>query len=1400
MSEVKQLLKEAKNDISREDYDDAIKTSKKILKIDPKNYFANVFLGKAYSCVEKSLDKSISSYQNAIDIDPNNQLAWKGLFIVFKIPNCIPEIFSFDKYFDICGKYSEILLQQQLPLVDLIHDIRMVRKEKPKCKESFLRHMTPGTLMGERLGRHFIKPQEALTELVKIIETKEKDEIAQLVSRERLKLSVSDPLYQTKINRISWGILEESELDEFYSQLVNITNNDDERTKIEEKWLEYRITVLNSMPTDIKIHFFKKVNVMVSDMVLVNHNSLLPWKYYFEWQDYLHLDDIDVSLIMKFFKKFPNEPLAMILYSWASSNFTKYNVQEYLDSSKETPNKEQTDVSKTVSKEEEEEEAELQDLMETEDITAAVAEADIMNALITSISEAQNSILAHRIISQYFILTNEYDTALPYIKNGILLVSQSIRDFGASLANSKLEFTLDLGTAYTYVDSPKYHNAALALFDKILAGEPDNIRVKLGKGIIYMERENWKDANKLLTDVSENFKDDMKIQSELAWSEANLGNLDYALELFNKVLEHVKGTSFEEVEIRLLTLWRQAKTNIFKQNIFDNKEDISLVTIAFKILIGIIKLSDTYSSAYSLLGQIYSIYYNDKVRALKCYSKAFELNAGDVEAAKYIAETYANVSNWDVAASVSERLVKSEKAKKELKRENWPYRTIGISHLEKQRDADSIEWFQSALRIDDQDIESWVGLGQAYFGCGRVEASVKVFQKALDLEPEHIFASYFKALALSELGEFMESIELLESITLLEKNNEAFLVSFADVSIRYAYDLYSQGFLIKSVKTSESVILIIENLVKNIGCTSQNLWIILIKALQLYILVASQIDSVPLENCISIFSSVKYNMIPDLDEIDNVTLDHLMLDEEMDNKTIVCILLILASKFAISTNINANTSATVKASLWHNIGTVELIAYSSLKSLKYRECAIISFKNSIKFQSNSAGTWIGLGIAIMDINFRVAQHCFIKATALQPKDTESWFNLAMLGLQNNDYEFSKSVLERTQSIAPHLSNTWFGLALVDELQGNLEESSKFFAHAFVLSKGRSKDTQLMYAKNVLEKYIGNTDTESDLGVIEELSAASYGLSQYFKKVSDDPFALECYLLALERIHMYPLASEYADKLSDMLETRFSKTQNEAELINYAYLKTQIARIQLGAGKYKEAIESVELSQGLLQDQTTETSIKHIISNHICLGLANFFLDNFDATLNSFQELLKISKDSQDIVILISKILYDVGTPDTKDIAIEELTEYLTNSNSNISVLLTLASILILEDDKESLKTILHELTSLKLNDLISDRERNATYLIEKIRNKISPKTNNLQNWQRTAMFFPNDFRAWNSIDKKISERLASNGQNKVSANDLSESLLQVKNLRNIQRSLFLTPWKTSSLNALNDCF
>ena len=1426
MSDIKQLLKEAKGELANEEYEDAIALSLQVLELDPENYFANVFLGKAYSCESllKDLGKAARCYIAAALSQPQVMLAWKGLFMLLGShgQQILPAEIEYKELFQVCNVYMSALQAQELPQVDLINylkELKSQHKTESAFLEPFYEVFSPGNEEFESLGKHLTTPTESLSGLMRIVKRRETAKISEIVSHNRMKLSSNDPNYQSKINALAWEIYEKSKLDDYFNRLVNVTDDDKERASLENEWLEYRIKVLKATPAEDKPRFFETVKTMVEDMVLVDHDSLVAWKSYFDWQDYESLDDMDPKVVLRFFSKYPNEPLAIILYAWINSRFSTYNVAELekemeKENGTAAPETQTNDNDNGNDDEDDDEAAEVTSLMEAdEEMSGALKEEDILSSIIENIDKIKNSTTAYRILSHYYMLNREYSASLPYIKAGITLISYYLRDLGAYLKHSKHELTIDIATCYTYIDAPKNHKAALSLFDKILSEDPNNIRSMIGKSIISIEKENWEEAYNLLTDVISRTPSNLEVQSQLAWCMGNLSDFDESIERFTTVVNKIEGADLRTMDFKAENLWREAKIYIMKYESEDNESNIQLVQTAFKLLIQIAKYcSDTFAKSYSLLGDIYVKYFKDPSRAFKCYYKAFELDSSDISSAHYITEVYCDSADWNAASQITGRLIKDECAVNELRKTSWPYRVMGISFIEKQMEAESIEYFQAAIRISPSDVESWVGLGQAYLGCGRVEASIKVFEKVLTLDENHMFAQYFYAKALSEIGEFEQAIPIMKSICLEQPGEETVIMLLAELLVKYAYDLYNEGFLIKSSATTIDAISAIKTAVCALGCSTQNAWIILSTAIYLFSLVESQIDELPLENLLEIFQTVELRNTNTIDALDGVTLDSLLAEDNQDNISIALKFLILSAKYAVSTSSFDILTSTVKSACWHNIGTTELSAFVTLNDTKYRDAAIDAFKKAIECQSNNIETWIGLGMATMDINYRVSQHCFIKAVALSPKDINIWFNLAILGLKNNDVLFATEIITKTQSLEPQSSSPWLGLALIKETEGVTKEGHELFAHSFVLSRGRSKISQLLFSKSVLEMRIGHNEDERDIDALEEFTAMIFGLEQYFKKNPNNPYAIQCALIALERLHNFSKAKTLCQRLMDILEKNFEVSQDETELFHFAVIKSQLARIQLGLGEYDSAIENASLSDGILADYQggdvqNSKSFPALLSNHVCLGLANFFQGDFDTTLTHFQELLELSKESRCLVALLSKVLYDVGSEEAKSIASQELMEYTSAHRFDLVTTLLISAMTLLENQEKDILTALQHLLNLPLFDLINDKHGDIPYIVKEFISKINGSKEQTRvkpgvdfYSQRSAFFFPQRNESWSSISKTIQQRVASEGQNKITAEQLSDLYRVNGNLRNIQRSIYFSPWNKQAVASIKGCF
>lgn len=77
--DVKILLKEARESFKQNEYLEVMKKCKKILKKDKHNYAALLLLARSMQEIEEFESQVPFILQKAIEVQPNNPLAWQGL-------------------------------------------------------------------------------------------------------------------------------------------------------------------------------------------------------------------------------------------------------------------------------------------------------------------------------------------------------------------------------------------------------------------------------------------------------------------------------------------------------------------------------------------------------------------------------------------------------------------------------------------------------------------------------------------------------------------------------------------------------------------------------------------------------------------------------------------------------------------------------------------------------------------------------------------------------------------------------------------------------------------------------------------------------------------------------------------------------------------------------------------------------------------------------------------------------------------------------------------------------------------------------------------------------------------------------------------------------------------------
>ncbi|CCH43093.1 Superkiller protein 3 [Wickerhamomyces ciferrii] len=1346
MSGLKGYLKAAKQALQDENPEYCIQLAEDALKIDPVNYFAYLFIGKSSHLLEK-LDDAKRAYYKAIDIDNYNQNAWKGLQLIVKDNG------DYKAFFKFAGEYAEVLVHLQEGLSEFIRDIRLYIKKynTPEIHEEYLRSLLPESKLGQATDGVIEPYSKVIRQYLDIILKRENADVSRDTTRERLKSK-----NQAKIDAIAWSHYENSQISHLYEELINTLDDDEERRKTEEQHLKYKYKVLKSAPNTIKPQLFKEIKDLVEGFVLVKHTSFFAWSLYFDWVDLPDLTLVDESVIKNFLKLFKNEPLGQIIYAFVLSDLSPFQIDLEEDSKN----------SKNKQKEISQEEAELKEL-EADTATDALSPEEILALMLQGLESCKTSLIAYRIVISYQIHLKLFEDGLNNCQGAIQLLATSTRDTGFVFPSTKEDLLVDYGVILTYYQAPKNFKRALQIFDNVLKDAPQNVRARVGKGLILVERGDLQDARTLLAQVSEEFPDNDEATMELSWCQIRLGEYKPGRAGLEKVLVKFTGNSLYILELRASVYWKIAQSYLL------DHEDGDL-SKAYENLVQSLRASKNYAPAYTSLGEIYLKNYEDEKRATKCFLKAFEIDSSEVVAAWYLVDQFTSNTDWKQAEVFCKRLIESENSKRRLGNDSWPYRILGCASLELQDDAKAVEYFQNAIRLNAEDTESWIGLGEAYYGCGRLEAAVKVFKRALELEPNHWTAKYLLAVVETRINEFDTAIGRFEDLLNTRPDEECIISGLYDALYQYANEAITRGFFGKAIGLVEKAIALGPKGNKQ----SLTFWKTTSDLIQTYLIVQSKIHSFPHEQLSDIFKDAK------LDTDQDLITQYIESEKWVE---LVALYLVYSNKAALGLNF---TSRPLKSSSHYNFGLAQLVSYLKTKNTKYRDDAIDSLKEAIKLQSNYAEPWVALGVASISVNPRVAQHCFIKSTSIDPKNVEIWSNLALLYLRYDDSDLAVESYRKGQSLAPSEPISWLGHALAAKADGDLDTASNLFTHAFILSNGRSPVAQLLYGLNICLKRIGKGDDVQDVEAVQEISSASQGMLQYLKHYPLDPFGLSLTCLILEKLCDYELGLEISEQLLGILETSYEESENEEVLLDFARIKAQYARFSLGVENFDVAIEAAQECLELTEDDKTT------ISSRTVLGLAYFFTDNFDDALEEFKTILSLSNDAKRLVVLIAQILYIYDTEETKQAALDELFHNIETAGSSLLVTLVIGAISVIENLEDYLVIIKSELEALPLTELISDKFRNVPYLLSQISKKL--KENEQSVWQKSAFLFPDDLRIWENLDSNISLKIASNG--KVNAQELSDAYLQSGELRDIQRSLFISPWNANSVNALKGCF
>ena len=991
-----------------------------------------------------------------------------------------------------------------------------------------------------------------------------------------------------------------------------------------------------------------------------------------------------------------------------------------------------------------------------------------------------------------------------------------------------------LATALIYHLSPKHHPEAMSIFRSILSRKPNCSSALIGIGYLLEEDEEYTEAVKFLSQALQRDQTNVYVGTEVAWCRALTGDYSKGLEELENYLPQISldGTKSRELKARThyrigMCLWELDQSRSGRKS----------RSGAYASFLAAVKTDVNYSLAYTSLGIYYQDYAKDKTRARKCFQKAFELSASEVQAAEHLARSFADQRDWDIVEAIAQRVIDSGRTKpapgSKRKGISWPYAALGTVQLNKQEFSQSIVSFLAALRISPNDYNSFVGLAESYFSSGRYNSALRTLRYAEGLDNainkknsgDRWFARHMLANVSRELGDYDDAISGYRSV--LEMRPKEFGVSIAllQTCLDKAWHCIETGFFGQAIDDTVEGISVATSIAEY-RPDAFNLWKAVGDACSLFTWVRSKINSFPLSQIKALLEtgidSAQYDFFSHFDGVGQKQLSSLQKESAESSIDIFSCLAaaILAQKRAI---LVSSDEKHAQAVAWYNLGWTEYRTHCCLKETeqaeknaagqkKFLKTAVRCFKRAIELEAGNAEFWNALGIVTTQLNPKVAQHSFVRSLHLNERNAKVWTNLGALGLLHNDFELAHSAFARAQSTEPDYAHAWVGEGLVALLLGDTKEAVSHFMHAFEISDCSSVLVKRQYASSAFDNLLHPHLSSNFSNLMQPLFALRQIQAQY---PTDMPSA-HLATMFLERVGDYEAANHELQLISAAAEAAYELTESSTALVRFAQAKAGLGRNQLAARSYEDAADSAETALDLsfeadISNMSSESLAKMRLSAHLTSGLAKYHLNAMAGAIEMFRAALEESNGATNIVCLLAQVLWATGGEDEKTVAREQLLDAVERNHDHINSILALGVIAILDHDRDGMEAVRDGLHPLRMDPNLDTKKQ---LRIEKVLNTIAVillddtgvgnqamaevmtaimlSPSKPHGWSQLAALTDEEFPATMALKTAVRAVLP-NGP--LDAEDLAKAFGGAGTAANGQRGIMLAPWIEDGWNS-----
>ncbi|CED83821.1 TPR repeat-containing protein [Phaffia rhodozyma] len=1325
----KSKLKSAKEAISKKDWPTVRSLAEQIVEHEPENYTALVFLGLA-NLNTGNLNESEAAYRKATVVSADLPTAWQGLADFYtkqKAWSKLRDVFERQlKIYDQLEESTKLgeAIQRLIELtraegtrIQLIAALSYLRSSSPYYHTlSLLPPPTPSEPTSTTTQYVQTVLQDELCVLKEIVELTEKEDLqirAKEVEKRRMRLGGGKPQTKSQVEEAVFAEnAVESTLPELYQSMLNHPSLAlEEYREIEQKLFSFHLALLYALPitSPYKAKERKEVKDLAKGAVLIESNDRDAWKVDLEWGDWETIDQYPTTHFKKYIDLFPDAHLTLFMRGYLKY-FGLEDVPELEDNETGKDRKGRKNKSKK--------DAETD---RTEEISTNPSGEDPFKLMFDGIDGSPQSLLCRRILSQIFLFERDYQSAITTSLEGLSVVASMERRIGIKFTQSRLAFQTILATSYVHFYAPKHHPTAEPLLDIVLETRPEDSLALIGKAYVLEARADWADAkvafDKALATL-DNGEGKMKEEAreEAAWCSFKLGEHKEGQVLLFKLeteLGERKGEDERSLEQRARVLWKLGMCAW--EMTPENRQT------AHDLFVASLKHFPTYAPSFTSLGIYYSdiVSPSDTVRASRCFQHAFELDPRQGEAAKRLADNFADAKEWELVEIISKRVIEGEgglegglensganKREREVKGrflvENvWAWKALGAVALTRNAHAKAIENFQIALRSDPTDVSSWLQLSEAYAKSGKQAAALKTLSRASELEPDNWLVTFVTGDVYAQLGSHSESVQCFEKILTTRPEEVGVLIALAHSSIAIAieeamagYHARAESSFIHALQTVQSIL----NAKQGFGAIA---WKLLADACVHLSQLAFSFNT----------EQVKQTVLPFVetlakeDQAGSASIDgvaspaHLLSASKVDASFI---LRLAACAYAYRHQLlvgddrsSASASHDMAIAL-HHLGCSLPDSEEEVKKACVKRATFV-IKAALRVRPKDEQLWVSLGTIVFETSSRLSQHAFIMALEINHKNPIVWSNLGFLYLKDGDTDLAAQAFLKSQTIDPDCSLAWMGQGILTLKAGRSADARPFFEHAAELSNDSLLEANLLFSKTTHDLFSAPIRPPSK----SILAAPMFALQRYCEQRPKDATALHLLALISERLGDYEAASIQISKCVDVLESVYEESEDPTTERQFAIAQSNLGRLKLAVGDYTASIEAFSGTLGLVTPEDTEKEARRLrVHAKFGSGLAHYFQGELDESIDMFQSALdELQEDPMDrmkdqVSVMLARVLWSLGGTDEKEAAKETLLECVSSNSTNLEAVATLAAVATLSSDSALLDATLSEILGL----------------------------------------------------------------------------------------------------------